>query len=126
MSLEKLYNYVCGIMERSIVQVDAHDAAKMQELLPHAIELKSEFSRYQLRMARLALLNLQTWPQPAQELELFVVAERLKRAIAAEQQQTCNKCGCPTDSTVPVAIGSDTFTCCQPCADKISEFIMGD
>lgn len=123
MSLEKLYAYVCGIMERGIVQVDEHDTAKIQELLPQAKELKSEFSMYQLRMARNALNCLPSWPQPAQELELFIVATRLEKAIAVEQQQTCNKCGQSVPETVGIAVGTELYSCCRACADKICNFI---
>ena len=93
MSLEKLHNYVRGVMQRNVVQIDEHDKKKMLELLPHSQEVKSTLAGNQCKIVRRTLDRMHIWPQPAQEIELFVMAHRLKKAIEIDDWPTCNKCG---------------------------------
>ena len=44
MSLEKLYNYVRGVMQRNEVCIDENDKVKMLQLLPLSRDLRSSLS----------------------------------------------------------------------------------
>lgn len=123
MSLEKLHNYVRGVMQRNVVQIDEHDKKKMLELLPYSQEMKSTLAGNQCKIVRRTLDHMHIWPQPAQEIELFVMAHRLKKAIEIDDWPTCNKCGVSVQETVSIAVGTDLYSCCRACADKISDFI---
>ena len=126
MSLEKLYNYVCGVMQRNVVQIDEHDKKKMLELLPRSQEMKSTLAGNQCKIVRRTIDHMHIWPQPAQEIELFVMAHRLKKAIEIDDWPTCNKCGASVQETVGITVGNEQHSCCRACADKISVFITGE
>ena len=82
MSLEKLYNYVCGVMQRNVVQIDEHDKVKMLQLLPLSKDL---------RAIRNVLKNMDKWPIQAQGLELQIISMRLAKMIEFEDAEKAHK-----------------------------------
>lgn len=123
MSLEKLYNYVCGVMQRSEVYIDENDKEKMLSLLPRSQELRSGLSGAQSRNVRNVLERLPKWPKKAQELELQIISMRLAKMMEFEELPTCDKCNESVQETTSIAVGTDLYSCCQECADRIRNFI---
>ena len=124
MSLEKLYEYVRGVMQRNDVRIDSNDKEKMLQLLPLSGDLRSSISGDQSRAIRRVLKNLDERPKAAQEIELFIMAHRLNKAIELESWPTCDKCGESVPETVRITVGTDLYSCCRDCADKVCDFIM--
>lgn len=127
MSLETLYNYVSGILERNVVQVDEHDEKKLLSEMPSTEVLSTVFATNQLRSVYHTLQSVRLLPQQAQELELFIVACRLdaikKEEAAIANLPTCNKCGRGTEEIVAIAVGTELYSCCKGCADKVCDYI---
>lgn len=123
MSLEKLYNYVCGVMQRNDVCIDGNDKVKMLQLLPLSRDLRSSLSGGQSRAIRNVLKNLDRWPIQAQELELQIISMRLAKMIEFEELPTCDKCGDSVQETTSIAVGKELFSCCSSCAEDICKFI---
>lgn len=123
MSLEKLYDYVCGVMQRTDICIDSNDKEKMLQLLPLSVDLRSSISGDQSRAIHRVLKNLDERPKAAQEIELFIMAHRLGKAIEMESWPTCNKCGESVPETVNIAVGTDLYSCCRDCADKVCDYI---
>lgn len=86
MSLEKLYNYVRGVMQRNEVCIDSNDKVKMLQLLP----LRSTLSGDQSRAIRNVLKNMDRWPIQAQRLELQIISMRLAKMIEFEDAETAH------------------------------------
>lgn len=119
MSLEKLYNYVRGVMQRNEVCIDDNDKIKMLQLLPLSRDLRSSISGGQSRAIRNVLDNMDIWPIQAQELELQIISMRLAKMMEFEKLPTCDKCG---ESTA-IAVGKDLYSCCATCAEEVCKFI---
>ena len=119
MSLEKLYNYVCGVMQRNEVCIDSNDKVKMLQLLPLSRDLRSSLSGGQSRAIRNVLKNLDRWPVKAQELELQVISMRLAKMIEFEELPTCDS----VNETTSIAVGKELYSCCHDCAEEICKFI---
>lgn len=124
MSLEKLYNYVCGVMQRSEVCIDGHDEFKMRELAPQSNTLKTDSSRRQYKEVCDVIEDLSTRPVREQAVELQIMSIRLAFIIETEEWPTCNKCGESVPETVSIAVGTDLYSCCRDCADKVCDYIM--
>lgn len=123
MSLEKLYNYVCGVMQRSEICIDGNDKIKMLQLLPLSRDLRSSLSGGQSRAIRNVLKNLDRWPIQAQTLEIQIISMRLAKMIEFEELPTCDKCGESVNETTSIAVGKDLYSCCSECAEEICKFI---
>lgn len=123
MSLEKLYNYVCGIMKRSEVYFDETDKIKILQLLPLSKDLRSTLSGGQSRAIRNVLKNLDRWPIQAQELELQIISMRVAKMIEFEELPTCDKCGDSVQEVTAIAVGKDLYSCCGNCAEEVCKFI---
>ena len=123
MSLEKLYNYVRGVMQRNEVCIDDNDKIKMLQLLPLSRDLRSSISGGQSRAIRNVLDNMDIWPIQAQELELQIISMRLAKMIEFEELPTCDKCGDSVQETTSIAVGKELYSCCHDCAEEICKFI---
>ena len=123
MSLEKLYNYVCGVMQRNVVQIDEHDERKMRELAPSSITIKSDVSRRQYKEVCDVIEYLSTRPVREQAVELQIMSIRLASIIEAEEWPTCDKCGDSVNEITSIAVGKELYSCCHDCAEKICKFI---
>lgn len=105
MSLEKLYNYVRGVMQRNEVCIDEYDKEKILELLPLSKDLRSTLSGGQSRAIRNVLKNMDRWPIQAQELELQIISMRLAKMMEFEKLPICNRCGESTQEITSIAVG---------------------
>lgn len=123
MNLEKLYNYVRGVMQRNEVCIDDNDKIKMLQLLPLSKDLRSSLSGNQSRAIRNVLKNLEKWPVRAQELELQIISMRLAKMMEFEELPTCDKCGDSVNETTSIAVGKELYSCCHDCAEEICKFI---
>ena len=123
MSLEKLYNYVRGVMQRNNVRIDGNDKEKMLQLLPLSKDLRSTLSGGQSRVIRNVLKNMDRWPIQAQELELQIISMRLAKMIKFEELPTCDKCGESVQETTSITVGKSLHYCCPSCAEEIYKFI---
>ena len=122
MSLEKLYNYVRGVMQRNEVCIDDNDKIKILQLLPLSRDLRSSFSGGQSRAIRNVLKNMDRWPIKAQELELQIISMRLAKMIEFEELPTCDKCGDSVQEITSIAVGKDLYSCCATCAEEVCKF----
>ena len=91
MSLEKLYNYVRGAMQRNEVCIDSNDKVKMLQLLPLSKDPRSTLSGGQSRAIRNVLKNMDRWPIQAQGLELQIISMRLAKMIEFEDAEKAHK-----------------------------------
>ena len=123
MSLEKLYEYVRGVMQRNEVCIDEHDKKKMLELLPLSKDLRSTLSGGQSRAIRNVLKNMDRWPIQAQGLELQIISMRLAKMIEFEELPICDKCGESTQEITSIAVGKNLYSCCSACTKEICKFI---
>ena len=123
MSLEKLYNYVRGVMQRNDVCIDGNDKEKMLQLLPLSKDLRSTLSGGQSRVIRNVLKNMDRWPIQAQELELQIISMRLAKMIEFEELPTCDKCGDSVQEITSIAVGKELYSCCHNCAEEVRKFI---
>lgn len=123
MSLEKLYNYVCGVMQRSEICIDGNDKEKMLQLLPLSKNLRSSLSGGQSRAIRNVLKNLDRWPIQAQALEIQIISMRLAKMIEFEELPICDKCGDSVQETTSIAVGKELYSCCHNCAEEVCKFI---
>ena len=123
MSIEKLYNYVRGVMQRNDVCIDGNDKEKMLQLLPLSKDLRSSLSGGQSRAIRNVLKNLDRWPIKAQELELQIISMRLAKMVEFEELPTCDRCGESAQEITSIAVGKDLYSCCSACTEEICKFI---
>ena len=123
MSLEKLYNYVRGVMQRNDVCIDDNDKIKMLQLLPLSRDLRSSLSGSQSRAIRNVLKNLDRWPIQAQALEIQIISMRLAKMMEFEELPTCDKCGDSVQEITSITVGKELFSCCHNCAEEVCKFI---
>ena len=123
MSLEKLYNYVRGVMQRNEVCIDGNDKEKMLQLLPLSKDLRSTLSGGQSRAIRNVLKNMDRWPIQAQGLELQIISMRLAKMIEFEELPICDRCGESTQEITSIAVGKNLYSCCSTCTEEICKFI---
>ena len=123
MSLEKLYNYVCDVMQRSEICIDGNDKIKMLQLLPLSRDLRSTLSGGQSRAIRNVLKNMDRWPIQAQGLELQIISMRLAKMIEFEELPICDRCGESTQEITSIAVGKNLYSCCSACTKEICKFI---
>ena len=123
MSLEKLYNYVCGVMQRNEVCIDSNDKVKMLQLLPLSKDLRSTLSGGQSRAIRNVLKNMDRWPIQAQGLELQIISMRLAKMIEFEELPICDRCGESAQEITAITVGKNLYSCCSTCADEVCKFI---
>ena len=123
MSLEKLYNYVCDVMQRSEICIDGNDKIKMLQLLPLSRDLRSTLSGGQSRAIRNVLKNMDRWPIQAQGLELQIISMRLAKMIEFEELPICDRCGESTKEITSIAVGKNLYSCCSACTKEICKFI---
>ena len=123
MSLEKLYNYVRGVMQRNEVCINEYDKEKILELLPLSKDLRSALSGGQSRAIRNVLKNMDRWPIQAQGLELQIISMRLAKMIEFEEPPICDKCGESAQEITAIAVGKDLYSCCSTCTEEICKFI---
>ena len=123
MSLEKLYNYVRGVMQRNVVCIDSNDKVKMLQLLPLSKDLRSTLSGGQSRAIRNVLKNMDRWPIQAQGLELQIISMRLAKMIEFEELPICDRCGESAQEKTAITVGKNLYSCCSTCADEVCKFI---
>ena len=123
MSLEKLYNYVRGVMQRNVVQIDEHDKVKMLQLLPLSKDLRPTLSGGQSRAIRNVLKNMDRWPIQAQGLELQIISMRLAKMMEFEELPICDRCGESAQEITAIAVGENLYSCCSACTEEICKFI---